>query len=116
MLGLLYQFAGKIVLHRLGERVQAQLREMGIYDYFEMSGVAAPEIDTPITVTPEANQAVCADLILAAHESLMAVSDENKSKFQEVVASFATSPAKPPSGVTAAATRPPPPAESQRTP
>ena len=89
MLGLLYQFASKLALHRASERVVAQLREMGIYGYFQFSEAAAPEIDTPITVTLEANQAAYAEMILSAHESLMEVSDENKQRFEGVVASFA---------------------------
>ena len=88
MLGLLCQFAKKLVLHRASERVCAQLREMGIFDRFQISETAAPETDTSLAVTLDASSATSSDLILSAHEALMEASEENRQRFQGVVGSF----------------------------
>jgi len=88
MLGIIYQYAKKLVLHRPGERVRAQLREMGIFEHFQISGEAAPETDTPLAVNLNATPAVCSDLIVSAHEALMEASEDNRRRFQDVVGSF----------------------------
>jgi len=89
MLGIFYQFAGKLVLHRPGERIRAQLQEMGIAERFQTSEAPTPIIDTPLEVATEATPTVCTDLILSAHEALMETSEENRRRFQDVVDSFA---------------------------
>lgn len=89
VLGLFYQFAKKLVLHRPSERVLAQLREMGIFEQFKISEKAAPVIDTPLDVAAEATSSACSDLILSAHEALMEASEENRERFRDVVGSFA---------------------------
>ena len=89
MLGILYQFAKKLIIHRPGERVCAQLREMGIFEHFQMSGEPSPVIDTPLTVNMDVTPAACSDLILSAHEALMATSEENRRRFQDVVGALA---------------------------
>jgi hypothetical protein len=88
MLGLLCQFARKLILHRPSERVCAQFREMGIFDRFAIDASAAPETDTPLAVTLEASSAASSDLILSAHEALMEASEANRQRFQGVVGSF----------------------------
>lgn len=88
MLGIIYQYAKKLILHRPGERVRAQLREMGIFEHFQISEAAAPDTDTPLAVSLDATPAACSDLILSAHEALMEASEENRRRFEDVVGSF----------------------------
>ncbi len=85
MLGFLCQIARKIVLHRPSERVCAQFREMGIFEHFQISEAAAPEMDTPLAVSLNDSPPVYSDLILSAHASLMETSEENRQRFQAVV-------------------------------
>ena len=92
MLGLLYQFAGNLVLHQPSERVCEQLREMGIFDHLRLSAQATPAIDSPLAVAQDATRAACSDLILSAHEALMEASEENRRRFQGVVDSFGARP------------------------
>ena len=92
VLGLLYQFAKKLILHRPNERVCGQLREMGIFEHFKISEQGAPEIDTPLDVAMDASSAACSDLILSAHEALSEASEENRLRFQDVVSSFEAKP------------------------
>ncbi len=90
MLGLLYQFAQKIVLHQPNARVRAQLGEMGILNCFQLSDDPVPETDTPMSVSAEASRETYVEVILSAHEALMETSDENRRRFQEVVGSMIT--------------------------
>ena len=90
MLGLLCQFAKKLIIHRPSERVCAQFREMGIFAYLQISDEAAPETDTPLAVTLDASSAASSDLILSAHEALIEASEENRQRFQGVVSTFSS--------------------------
>ena len=92
LLGICYQFAPKIVLHRPSERVRAQFQEMGIWDLFQTSIVATPETDIALDVTLDATPGACSDLILSAHEALMGASEENRLRFKDVVGAFAAKP------------------------
>ena len=88
MLGLLYQFAKKIILHRPNERLCAQFREMGIREHLQISEGAAPETDTPLSVISEAGREACSDLILSSHAALMEANEENRQRFQDLVGSL----------------------------
>jgi serine phosphatase RsbU (regulator of sigma subunit) len=86
ILGILYQYAKKLILHRPSERVCAQLREMGIFAQFQISEQAAPETDTSLAVNLDGvTPAAYSHLILSAHGALMEASEENRRRFQDVM-------------------------------
>jgi serine phosphatase RsbU (regulator of sigma subunit) len=88
ILGLLYQRAAEVLLHQPGSRPMAQLGEMGILGAFRVTDAPAPGIEREICITPSAPQETAPTLILAAHESLMEVSETNRKRFGDLVQSL----------------------------
>ena len=85
MLGLLLQHTANLMLHRPGERVAAQLREMGVLQFFNISQEPCPQPQVAMAITPTESPQTCSDLIISAHEALMEASVSNRQKFQDVV-------------------------------
>lgn len=85
MLGLLLQFAHDVVIHQPGSRVVSQLHEMGILERFTISHEPCAQAGNAMATPPVEGGEACSDLILAAHEALMAVSHDNRERFKEVV-------------------------------
>ena len=84
----LRQRGGKLILSRVGLRNLELLRNLGLHRLLTVDAgdydMSFSKCDQPL-VNPERSELEQARLVLEAHESLVAVDEENRSKFQDVL-------------------------------
>ncbi len=89
LLGLLYQCAGKTILHQPSARVIEQFHEMGIFDLLRLSAEAAPQTELAMPLPAGETHDASVELVRSAHESLMQLSEENRVRFKDVIEALA---------------------------
>ena len=85
ILGLFHQYAEAVILHRPVEKVRSQFAGLGLQERFTVDDEPPPEGDALQDEAVEPGEGDPSDLILAAHESLMDSSDDNRQRFRAVV-------------------------------
>lgn len=88
MLGLLLQLSADLSLHQPGTRVAQQLQELGVAARFNISHEICPHPEQTMEVARVQSREACSEIILSAHEALMAASVDNRLRFQDVVGSM----------------------------
>jgi serine phosphatase RsbU (regulator of sigma subunit)/anti-anti-sigma regulatory factor len=85
LLGLVYQMSREIEVFGMNDRVTRQFRELGILQKLQQTDQPPPKSLMAYEPPPDISPRERAQLVLAAHETLMDSSEENQKRFEGVV-------------------------------